>query len=644
MKLGKALGGKLIKAKEKKVDKLWSIVKDSYDLGIQLRRPFERRWLISLAFLAGRQYVFFNQNAHILQQLRRSRGKLRKVDNQLIRRWGRQVSDMVSTVPIMSVVPNTNEDADIKAAKVGDKVLKAFWRNNKMRKKVRLMAGWIYSVGNCFLDDRWDPRLGPTEVDEESGEVVYSGDADCGVWSPFEVLVPFTTMGETDLHTFPWIIKVKFRTLDWIKKYHPKKGGEVKAEDIPFPYSDLTSLMGQFGGEGPTKVPGAMLINFYMQPNADYPKGLFVAAANGVVLEHGDWPIDYYHLEHFKDIDIPGIFWGKATLEEGVSLQKSWNRVQSSIGEFNRVLAKGKGLVPRGAKLDTLPNNEHGEWLEYTPVLGHKPDMLNQKGLPQTLLWEMEWTRRSLDDLYHQHEVSQGTTRSDLRSGEMARFLREQDARGAIPTHAIFEESLEAVMGRVLKRVQSGYATERMLKIRGDEGEYEIFSFKGADLRNNTDVSVKRDSTLPDSRLAREAMIMERFGQGLYGDPRDPETRRRVLQMLDDANTKDVFNEMRLDEVYARWESETFRRSEGVDMYLVNEYDDHGVHIREHNKFRKSMEFQRLKVENPEAFMELERILTEHVGMHQRFLAEQQAKQMEAQANYERMVKGKEVE
>jgi hypothetical protein len=579
-------------------DPKWSEIKNHYDLGVELRRPFERRWIINLAFLAGKQYVFFNQSVHLLQQLKRVKGRIRNVDNQLTPRWKRQVSDLIATSPIMSVVPDTNDDLDIKAAKVGNKVLKSFWQNAKMKKKVRKMGGWIYSVGNVFLDDRWNPKLGPIEIDPTSGKPQYAGDVDCGVWSPFEILVPFSNLGDDDLHAFPWLMKVKFRQLGWLAKNY-KRGGEVVAESLPLLNTNLTSMLGYFSGEAPSKVPGAMLMELYIQPCEQYPKGKFLAGANGVVLEEEDWPINYYHIEHFKDLDVPGVFWGKATLDDAVGLQKTWNRTVSSIDEFNRIVAKGKGLVPRGAKLDTLPDDTHGEWIEYTPVLGHKPEYMTHKGLPQTMLWSLETTQRSFQDLYSQHEVTRGTNKSDLRSGSMAQFLREQDARGSIPTHAVFEEGLEATMGRVLKRIQQGYTTERMLKIEGDEGEFDVFAFKGADLRNNTDVSVRKDSSLPDSRTFREAAIYEKYNAGLYGPPDDPKVRRRVLRMLEDAETTDVFNDLRLDETYANWENRTMFESPDIDRYLINQYDNHAVHIEEHNRFRKTMEYQKVKAENP---------------------------------------------
>jgi hypothetical protein len=282
------------------------------------------------------------------------------------------------------------------------------------------------------------------------------------------------------------------------------------------------------------------------------------------------------------------------------------------------MIARGKGLVPRGSKLDTIPDSTHGEWIEYTPVLGHKPEIMDLKNLPQTYEQLLVHTNSSIQDLFSQHEVSRGTNKSDIRSGEMVSILREQDAHGNIPSHAVFEESLENLMQRVLRRIQAGYKEERMLKIVGNEGEFDIFAFKGTDLRNNTDVSVKRQSSMPESRAAREALIMEKFERGLYGDPADAEVRRHVMNMLDDAVVKDIYSDVRLDEHNARWENRVLRQ--GKNVYLINSYDDHNIHVREHNHFRKSMEFQKIKLENPQMFLLVDQMIEKHVSVHQKYI------------------------
>jgi len=618
------------KAKTKKIDDdFWPMIDEAYNLGLELRRPFEARWILSLAFLGGMQYSMFNSTAHMLQQIDKTRNKSRIVDNILLPRWRRQVADMVRTKPSMSVVPSSEENEDIQAAKTANKVLRHLWRTLKMKKKVRELAGWIYSCGNAFLDDRWNPKRGPITMGPE-GDPIYLGDADIGVWSPFDILVPAYYMNTVDLDAFPWLIKNKFRDLSYIRKNYPKRGKDVVAQTRP---TTITGMSLVTAGVTPydSRLPGATLIEYYQQPCVDYPKGLFITAANGIVLQKADYPYDYYNLEHFKDIDLPGIFWGKSTVDASIPLQIRWNKTSNSIDEFNETAAKGKMLAPKRAALEVLPDDTHGEIITYKPVLGHKPEKLNLGTLPATYNVALENTKGSTQDMFSQHEITQGTNRSDIRSGEMVSLLREQDSFGAIPSHGVFEEAMESVFSRVLKRIQKGYTAPRMISITGKDNEFEVFAFKGADLRNNTDVHVARQSALPDSRVERMAMIERRYEKGLYGDPQDPEVRRNVMNLLEDANIEYTFGDVKLDEVYSRWENTVLLQAD-VDVMLVNQYDNHTIHVKEHGRFQKSLEYQKLKVLNPQVFMKLEQKFMAHQLAHQDFIIEARRQMIQEEA------------
>ena len=362
-----------------------------------------------------------------------------------------------------------------------------------------------------------------------------------------------------------------------------------------------------------------------LQPCINFPNGVFLTGANGIVLQKGDYPYNYYNIEHFKDIDIPGIFWGKATLTEAIPLQVKWNSTNNSIDEFNKIAAKGKLFAPRGSSLETVPDDTHGEVIFYKPVLGQKPDWLQLKGLPTSMELALNMAKTSLEDLYSAHEVSRGTNKSDIRSGDMVSLLLEQDAFGKLTSHAVFEEGLEAWGTRILKRFQVGYDGPRMIKIVGRDNEYEVFAFQGSDLRNNTDVAVKRQSSMPDSRVLRNAQVMERYEKGLYGDPMDPEVRRHVMNMLEDAVIDDLYGDTKLDEAYARYENQTLLSGQITDI-KVNQYDNHAIHMQEHNHLRKTLDYQKIKLQNPKMFMELELVFQTHSMGHQEFL-----KQMEAQ-------------
>ena len=609
-------------------DPLWPLIKNKYEKGIEIRRPFERQWIVNLAFLAGRQFTFFNNTAHALQQLQMVKGKRRRVDNQLLPRWRRQVADLIKNDPQMSVVPNTNEDEDIKGSNVAQKALENFWRNNKMKKKMRQLAGWIYSTGNCFLDDRWNPKLGPQKVTKDG--LVYLGDADCGVWSPFEIVTPASSVGDINLHTFPWIQKVKWRDLQWIEANY-KKGKNVVSQSLYSPTIDIGSLMGAGGRDAEPPENGAYVIDFYMQPDNEFPKGLFATAANGVILQKDDYPYTSYNIEQFKDVDVPGVFWGKATMDEAIPLQVRWNITLNNIDEFNRLLAKGKMLAPHASRLTVTPDDTHGEIIYYNPVMGHKPEIMTLKGLPNSITMSLQTIQDSMDNLFSQHEVSRGTNKSDIRSGEMVALLQEQDSHGKIPSHMVFEESLEAVFGRVLKRIQVGYTDERMIKTVGRDSQWDITAFKGADLNNNTDVHVKTQSSLPDSRIARNNLVLKKAEMGLYGNIEDPNIRRQIMNMLDDAVVDNLYEDTRLDEANARKENQDLGGENG-DQLLINSYDNHGVHLQEHNHYRKSMEYQKVKMSNPQKFAMIEKNFTLHQQQHQSFIEAQRQAMIEEQS------------
>uniref|UniRef100_A0A6M3K8F0 Portal protein n=1 Tax=viral metagenome TaxID=1070528 RepID=A0A6M3K8F0_9ZZZZ len=609
-----------------KQDEYWAFVKEKFDIGVELRRPFERNWLINLAFLMGKQYTFFNSSAHMVQQLKKVPGRRMTVDNKLIPRWRRQVADMIKSEPIMSVVPNTSDDEDVKAARIGDKVLKHWWQNNQMNYKWRTLAGWKFAIGGGFLGDRWNPKAGPIRADEE-GNIIYEGDVEVGVWSYFETLFPTTAMGVESHQMMPWHIRMKWRDLPWLASNY-KRGEEVTPEAGSAQYMNMATLTGTTEQLGSTKVPGALVLELYVLPCSDFPKGLFVSGANGIILVKQDYPFTDFSLEHFKDLSIPGVFWGKATLQDAIPLQNRWNRITNDIDEYNRTMAKGKLLVPDGANMRVSFDDTHGQVVNYKPVMGIKPEEMTKKGLPTTYQYLAAEVHNSFQDLFSHHEVTRGTNKSDIRSGEMTTILIEQDAQARIPTALSDKESLERLAKRILQRVQLGYAKERMVRISGREGEFEVLPFKGSDLRSNNDVRVALQAGVDDSRAVREQKILSRFQAGLYGDPTDGEVRRHVMNMLDDAVVKDIYADTRLDESVARFENQMLAQGKEV---IVNTYDNHGVHMQELNHFRKSMEYQKLKFAKPEQFLQLELIFNSHAQQHGRFLEEQRRQMIQLQ-------------
>ena len=603
---------------------LWAMLKEKQQIGLMARRPFEWQWILNMAFIFGKQYTLVDTHTSRLLEIARNPQELRSVDNQIISRWRRQVTDFVKGNPEVAAVPASESEEDRTAAKLATKVAKAFWYNRRMRMKLREAGLWLYSVGNVFLGDWWNPKLDPVGFDPKDGEFKYAGDADIMVWSPFNILGPTNQFGVAHPDALPWLIYQRIQPIEYFRNEYGGAGARVveEANEGMNVLSSVSSVLSQSSSE---KLPSAMELHLKIKPCKMHPKGLSLIAANSIVLNKQDYPYDTYTLEHLKDIEIPGVFWGKATTENAIPLQRDWNRDTSSISNFNVWMGKGKWMSPRGCHMETKPDDTHGEIIEYDPVVGYKPEHLAVKGLPATYDQNLVRLRMSMQDLYSQHEVSRGTNKSDIRSGEMVELLLEQDALGGHLPRATFEESLEALLTRVIKRIAKGYTSERLRVYGNSEDEMEILSFKGSDLGNSTTIRVLSQSTVPETRVAREMRIERRFERGFYGDPADPKVRRHVAKMLEDAVVDNIFADTYLDEKLARWENQNIEKGTFV---VPNVYDSHGIHLECHARYLKQVKFQEGK-QKDERFLLVEAYLQKHMQLHQNFVDQQMKAQIQ---------------
>jgi hypothetical protein len=77
-----------------------------------------------------------------------------------------------------------------------------------------------------------------------------------------------------------------------------------------------------------------------------------------------------------------------------------------------------------------------------------------------------------------------------------------QEAVDAVLTPTLFniENALQEVGRRMLVLARDHYTEERILKVRGHSGRWEIRSFMGADLGDSIDVQVQIGSSFPGRR------------------------------------------------------------------------------------------------------------------------------------------------
>lgn len=599
-----------------------SFAQNKFQVAKDLRRIFDIKWYISRAFYKDEQYVFWNKAVGgLARHPETDTRRVRLVDNQIKPRVRKQQAKLLRLRPRAEVLPNTTERSDIDAAELGTDLLKHLHRTLKADKIARHIANWITTTGNAFVVDYWDKDAKEIGLDVDS---------------PFSWYLPVQSFGAVDIQQMPWAIRAKLRGTDWIKDTY---GKDVTPEswtadqNILLMMRDLDAAV---SGLEVTHIPSAIVKEVWIKPTNKYPKGDYFVVANNVMLHKGTFPnygtaekpIYEYPVTHFRDITIPGLFWGQATMESAIPLQKDWNRVRSSIIEWVRSMAKGKWLAMKGQQLSpTALDNEHGEVVEFGFQRGFVPQQARIVPLPQAVFQALDTNKQSMMDIFSQHEVTQAQNRSDLRSAAMVAMLLEQDDTAPSMTYHDFEDNWAAMWKHCLMIAQKYYDTTRVIKVVGSGQDVKMQSFVGSDLKDNTDVFVATGTHLPENRLAKQAVIMERFQAGLYGPPQDPTVTSKVRRMLDDAMEEDVYDSLKADTDVAMDENRMFRN--GMEK-PINEYDNHAIHVAEHERDIKSPEVQAmLRARGGDKIVQA---YMTHIREHVQQLQKQMQQQMQMQA------------
>jgi hypothetical protein len=282
----------------------------------------------------------------------------------------------------------------------------------------------------------------------------------------------------------------------------------------------------------------------------------------------------------------------------------------------NRVVSP-RLLVPSGSlDEDTEVTDEPGSMIEYNPSLG-KPEWEQAPHEPSSVQREIEQLLRDFEDISHQHEVTNGKAPPGVRSGVGIQFLQEQDDTVMAPTINGFENSLERWAKFILKLIKQNYIEPRIIDIVGENNVVEAFEFKGSDLDEAgcNDVLVVAGSAMPQSKVLRQNFILGLVDRQIITDP------QLILKLLEFGDIEEVYEDLSVDVNKANLENKKF--AQGDLSVVTREFFNHEIHIKRHNYFRKTEEYEQLP-------QEIQDFVDAHVEEHG-FYLEQQA--LQAMAN-----------
>lgn len=354
-----------------------------------------------------------------------------------------------------------------------------------------------------------------------------------------------------------------------------------------------------------------------------FPDGLFLTVLEGedLVLDCTPLPFKTDEGQAFKNIVIrqymttPGAAWGHPPADDLVPLQEQLDLAQSLAFLILMHHASPRTFIPSTVsmhdKLTGMPGKDIG-FRSLTP--GDKPIVEPGVGFPEALKWFLEFIIQQFDKVSKLNAVLTGQRpQGDPTLGEVE-ILQE---RG----FAAFQEPLEQLVAfekRLSLKLlwitrQSGWS-ERYRRLLGDNGDWKLQAFTGADLEGHVTVDIDLATAWPKSPMLTNLRLSKAFELAIL-NPQDPEVQEEYLKMNDLLGFK-TSTDVDRDQVARQldiWKTaQSPQQIEPPQLYWRLDY-----HLFRKSQFLKTEEFEDLRQQNPP----VAQAMVAHVQQLQQMLA-----------------------
>lgn len=576
---------------------------------------------INIAYYLGKQYIHWDAVNKRVYEASKEDGRTQFVANRTQKIVRTELAKIQKNKPIMKVIPASNEEDDIRSAKVGDKVLDYLEYTHKLNTRTdKRTIMWGLTTEFGVVHPYWDVSAGE-EIDDptQPGQKVRTGREKIDVLSPFELILDPDAKYWEEL---AWVIKPKVRKIKYIKdRYNKEVGAEDGIEYSNGLQAQLDSLYAKYGQEKPKRSKDSVTVyECWEAPSTDFPNGRRWAVANGVLLYSvndigfGDTDDSERELPFFIfiHIEVPGRIQGQSIIEVLAPIQREYNRCRSQIIDNKDLMGNPTWMVQDGAvdDEDDLPNGPGGMCIYNAGFPKPERDQPPQMG--QDVYKNLE---QLVDEFYFisgQQEVSHGSTPAGVTSGVAISFLQEQDDTVLAPTISNWISCKQGYMSYLLKMIRYKYDYPQTLKIVGKNNEVNLIEFIGSDL-TSTDVRVQEGTMFQNSTASKQNWIMTLIDKRVL----DPNIHRDlIIRMLELGMIDEMYDQSQIDTEQARkehllWEKKDF------DNVIVRDFFNHAVHIQEHNTFRKGDVYDDMTPEE-------QKLIDDHVLEHLVFMIENQ--------------------
>lgn len=595
-------------------------VKNKYTAAKQARTREVSQWNLNLAMYFGNQNVRVTRdgvNAGKLATISKRPNVEQLIINRVRPLIRTELARMLSQKPAASAVPASSEDEDLMAAMAAEQVWESLYSRKKFHTHFSRAAWWTATVGTGFIKTYWDD----TVVDKMQPEGAGQGDIEFASVQPFNLFVPDLLEQEVDGQ--PYIIEVSVKPVDWLNYIFKDKLERPVTAEARAATSILEDAYATGRQDDSSKDDSAYVYELWLKPGACKfaIEGAYAMIVGNELVAFLPGKLPYAHGEYpySKIENIPTAkFYGASVIEDVISLQREYNKIRSQIADNRRKAGSIQFTAYKGSILPEKVTNEAGQFILVRPGM-QMPQATQPANLPSYISENMDRVLSDIEDISGQHQVSKGNVPTGVTAATAISYLQERDDSLLTHTYQSIEQATERVAKQSISLTVQYWDQPRLVQVIGADGAFDSQLFAGSDIERGTDIRVEAGSALPQSKAAKQALLMDLMKMGFISSDDG-------LKMMEIGGAQKIFEQLRQDERQAQrenirlknlnadiinqfamaWQSQQEQyMPEATDastqmplsrppVIPVNSYDNHAVHIDVHNRFRKGQAYELL--------------------------------------------------
>ncbi|MFH0960436.1 MAG: hypothetical protein V1897_17230 [Pseudomonadota bacterium] len=508
--------------------------------------------------------------------------------------------------PILECVPSTSDDSDIQAAKVGDKLVKSEWYQQRMDLKRIELTTWLAITGNAFVHQYFDRSAGPLNQGVPVGEL------------RSKVMNSLKTLLEphrTDISDCRWVIFSEKIPVDQAVELYGESyfqrtgeildihGGTSTLDDssdvVTNSYLNIIGVSDPMAHNDPDFIE---LDYIYHMPTKWYPKGFYAVVGERKCYHVEDYPYPFLRrlpVLHFREVMSPWRFYGETSSSEVLKAEETYTRLRKVERDYHLDGTNHIWLRKRGTKVDDeellSTQNRIIDYDGDTP-----PERISGVSVPGSIFSSLELAMKEGERTSGISDSSRSIVPSGITSGRALLALQEQDETRLGLTVQMAESEYEKWGQNTLLMVRAFYTEKRRYAFAGDALGGGVWFFDKAELADTQDIRTVPGSSLPQNKYAKQETVTQLFGQGILGNPQGEEAQLRARRMLEFGLVEDLYDDDAVHEQVAEKENlamismaqQAMEKTNGdpqmMQMFMqqivmpVERYDKHLVHVKIH--------------------------------------------------------------